>query len=743
MTESLCLFEALGLSSTVAGTVRDLGFTEPTPIQRSSVPVVLSGADIIGRAQTGSGKTAAFALPILDRLERRRTGVQVLVLTPTRELACQVAEAMQQFARGMSWVKFAVLYGGARYDRQLRELRESPQIVVATPGRLADHQRRGSLSLSDVRMVVLDEADEMLAMGFREDVEAILSTTQGPRQTLLFSATMPPAIRELAQRFLKEPVDVSIESTRATAPAIDQRFWIVGGMSKIEALDRVLTGTDYSAMVVFVRTKASAIEIADAIGQRGHDGVALHGDMKQAERERVVGDLRSGKRRLLIATDVAARGLDLSVVSHVVNFDLPGDQESYVHRIGRTGRAGRSGTAISFVSPRERFRLRILERASGGSISPYPMPTTATIRQVRIDRFREDIARISDTPAVSHYREIVREFVASGGLTVEDIAASVSALLHRGNPIIPPMRVVERRASERRSDEREGAEEKREVRGVVERGEERTRPSRVRSSENDQSDPSLRFVSCEIDGGRQGGLTGEAIVAALADALGVPSRLLGKVRILEDRSTVEIPEEGIERAKKRLRRLWIVDRRYKVAPIEETSPREKREYSAERRERVPARRSGAEMRVAEDNSDRIERRERRGVVREDGTRRSGAHRGERKEGADRVVSALRSRARQGDSRDDRAPRNEGRRGVSQRGAQSRDRERLSSERSPRRNGPQRDVNASRSRVPSERGPRQSGRRIGADNDAPRGRRSGSRDGRTSAGGRREKTQSRR
>lgn len=605
-------FSDLGLSSQGAAIAQRLGFTEPTPIQRQSIPIALSGADIIGRAQTGSGKTAAFSLPILERIERSAEGVQALVLTPTRELACQVAEAIRLFAAEMPWVRVAVLYGGSRYDKQMRELRDRPQIVVATPGRLMDHQRRGSVSLDKVRIAVLDEADEMLAMGFKEDVETILSTTPATKQTLLFSATMPDSIRGLAQQFLREPVDVSVQSSSATAPSIDQRFWIVTGMTKIEALNRLLTAVNFSAMVVFVRTKAATIEVAESLSQRGHDAVALHGDMRQLERERVVEDLRAGKRRLLVATDVAARGLDLTVVSHVVNFDLPGDLESYIHRIGRTGRAGREGMAIAFVTPRERHRLRALERVSAGRLAPFVMPTASEIRQVRIDRFREEIRRIAQQPVVGSYRPIIEGMVEEGGLSAVDVAAAVSALLHQGNHLLPPERRREARSEGRTrelaipvNDDEERREppqrrrvasrstddipyERRERRPSSDRPE---RPIRERSSS--RAPAGRGEVLCEIAGGSNDGLTVSAVVAALAEATGIPGRLLGSVRISAERSTVALPADAIGEAKKRLRRLWIIDKRYRVEAVEKGPVQRDEEF-----EKRPRTRRTEEPRVA-------------------------------------------------------------------------------------------------------------------------------------------------
>lgn len=587
-------FASLGLSSQGAAIAERLGFAEPTPIQKQSIPIALAGSDIIGRAQTGSGKTAAFSLPILERIERSAEGVQALVLTPTRELACQVAEAIRLFAAEMPWVRVAVLYGGSRYDKQMRELRDRPQIVVATPGRLMDHQRRGSVSLDKVRIAVLDEADEMLAMGFKEDVETILGTTPTTKQTLLFSATMPDSIRGLAQRFLREPVDVSIQSSSATAPSIDQRYWIVTGMSKIEALNRLLTSIDFSAMVVFVRTKAATIEVAESLTQRGHDAVALHGDMRQAERERVVEDLRAGKRRLLVATDVAARGLDLTVVSHVVNFDLPGDLESYIHRIGRTGRAGREGMAIAFVSPREKHRLRALERVSAGRIAPFVMPTAFEIRQVRIDRFREEIRRVSEQPVVGTYRQIIEGIVEEGNLSAVDVAAAVSAILHQGNPLLPPERRREDRPEPRLREQRvfsEADEERREssprrrvsTQRAEERPEERVRREPRKTSDrlerpardrvNVRTPAGRDELTCEISGGSNDGLTVSSIVAALSEATGIPGRLLGSIRVNADRSTVVLPAEVIGEAKKRLRRLWIIDKRYRVEAVERETRR--------------------------------------------------------------------------------------------------------------------------------------------------------------------------
>ena len=364
MTDTPLSFDTLELSPEILQTVQELGYETPSPIQAASIPHLLAGRDLLGQAQTGTGKTAAFALPILQRIDVTRRVPQALVLAPTRELAIQVAEAFQTYARHLEGFHILPVYGGQGMGQQLRQLARGVHVIVGTPGRVMDHLRRETLNLDHLQTLVLDEADEMLRMGFIEDVDWILDHTPDTRQTALFSATMPAPIKKIADRHLREPAEIKIQSKTSTVEAINQQFWLVSGLQKLEALTRILDAGDIDAMLIFVRTKTETVELAEKLEARGYEAAALNGDMTQVLREKVIDRLKKGSLDIVIATDVAARGLDVDRITHVVNYDIPYDTETYVHRIGRTGRAGRKGTAILFVAPRERRMLRAIEQAT-------------------------------------------------------------------------------------------------------------------------------------------------------------------------------------------------------------------------------------------------------------------------------------------------------------------------------------------------------------------------------------------
>ena len=387
-------FSALALDANVVRALTDVGYETPSPIQAATIPPLLEGRDVIGQAQTGTGKTAAFALPVLSRIDVKPGKPQALVLAPTRELAIQVAEAFQKYATYMPGFQVLPIYGGQSYGPQLQGLKRGAQIVVGTPGRIIDHLDKGTLDLSALKFVVLDEADEMLRMGFIDDVEKLLQATPEGRQVALFSATMPSPIRRIAQTYLKDPVEITIKNKTTTAANIRQRYWWVSGVHKLDALTRILEAESFDAMIVFARTKSATEELASKLQARGFAAAAINGDMAQAQRERVIDQLKNGKLDILIATDVAARGLDVERISHVLNYDIPHDTESYVHRIGRTGRAGRNGEAILFVTPRERNLLRQIERATRQPIEQMQLPTIEAVNDTRVNKFNQ---RISDT----------------------------------------------------------------------------------------------------------------------------------------------------------------------------------------------------------------------------------------------------------------------------------------------------------------------------------------------------------
>jgi ATP-dependent RNA helicase DeaD len=422
-------FRDLGLGEDVLKALVDAGYESPSPIQAATIPLLLAGRDVVGQAQTGTGKTAAFALPVLSRIDVSLKPPQALVLVPTRELAIQVAEAFQRYASHMRGFHVLPIYGGQSYTPQLHSLKRGVHVVVGTPGRVMDHMKRGTLDLSALSHVVLDEADEMLQMGFLDDVEWILSHAPKERTVALFSATLPAAVRRIAQTQLRDPAEVTIKSKTTTAANIRQRYWVVSGMHKLDALTRLLEAETFDAMLVFARTKQSTEELAERLGARGFAVEALNGDIAQAQRERTVARLKSGQIDIVVATDVAARGLDVERISHVINFDVPYDTESYVHRIGRTGRAGRSGEAILFIAPRERNMLRVIERATRQVIEPMQLPTVADVNQRRITRFTQRITEALASGEAQEYRGVLEQYEQDHNVPAIEIAAALASML--------------------------------------------------------------------------------------------------------------------------------------------------------------------------------------------------------------------------------------------------------------------------------------------------------------------------
>ncbi len=428
-------FADLGLSEVVLRAVKTIGYESASPIQAATIPALLEGADILGQAQTGTGKTAAFALPILSKLDMKKRAPQALVLVPTRELAIQVAEAFQKYAAGMNGFHVLPIYGGQSYVPQLNALKRGPQVIVGTPGRIIDHLERGTLQLDTIRTVVLDEADEMLDMGFADAMDAILSQTPAGKQVALFSATMAPNIRRIAQRHLKNPREVVIKGKTGTAANIKQSYWMVSGLHKLDALTRIVEVADFDAMLVFVRTKQSTVELAEKLQARGFSAVALNGDIQQSMREKTVAQLKAGKFDILVATDVAARGLDVERVTHVVNFDVPYDTESYVHRIGRTGRAGRSGEAILFIAPRERNLLRLIERATRQTIEPLSLPSVDDVNTRRLAKFKARIGEAMAGNTTEFYRKAVQEVALETGADLLSVAAAIASMVEGNAPV--------------------------------------------------------------------------------------------------------------------------------------------------------------------------------------------------------------------------------------------------------------------------------------------------------------------
>ena len=431
-------FSDLGLQDELVQGLRDVGYEAPTPIQAATIPPLLAGSDVLGQAQTGTGKTGAFALPILAKIDITKPQTQAMVLVPTRELAIQVAEAFQRYAIHMKGFHVLPIYGGQSYTPQLKGLKRGAHVIVGTPGRVMDHMKRGSLPLDGMSFLVLDEADEMLQMGFVDDIEWILEQSPPTRQIALFSATVPAAIRRIAQRHLREPKEITIRSKTSTAPNIRQRYWLVSGMHKLDALTRILEVETFDAMLVFVRTKLETVELSERLEARGFEAAPLNGDIPQQQRERTIAALKSGKVDIVVATDVAARGLDVERVSHVVNYDVPYDSESYIHRIGRTGRAGRSGEAILFIAPRERNMLRIIERATRQQIAQMNLPSVAAVNEQRVAKFKQRIADVLAGGEAQAFRGIVEEFQAEHNVSPLDIASALASLLQGSTPLLLP-----------------------------------------------------------------------------------------------------------------------------------------------------------------------------------------------------------------------------------------------------------------------------------------------------------------
>jgi len=502
-------FADLGLGKPLLKALSDVGYETPSPIQAETIPLLLAGNDVVGLAQTGTGKTAAFALPILDSLDTRAGAPQALVLAPTRELALQVCEAFERYAAHLKGVHVLPVYGGQGYGVQLSALRRGVHVVVGTPGRIIDHIEKGTLDLSQLSHLVLDEADEMLKMGFAEDVETILATTPADKQVALFSATMPAQIRRLAKKYLNEPVEVTVKARTATATNITQRYLVVSYQQKLDALTRILEVENFEAMIIFVRTKHETETLSERLRARGFSAQAINGDIVQAQRERTVNQLKAGKLDILVATDVAARGLDVERISHVVNFDIPTDTESYVHRIGRTGRAGRHGDAISFVTPRERYLLNHIETATRQPLTQMSLPTVDEVNTTRLARFDDRITEALESPQVDFFRDVVSHYLREHDVPEVDVAAALAIALQGDSPLLLDT----------------------EIEPPVER------PKRERAPRRERDD----LVTYRIAVGKRHKVNPRMIVGALANEGGLKRADFGYIGIQVDHSTVELP----------------------------------------------------------------------------------------------------------------------------------------------------------------------------------------------------------
>ncbi|MCP4337923.1 MAG: DEAD/DEAH box helicase [Desulfobulbaceae bacterium] len=550
-------FADFGLSAPLLQAVNAAGYETPTPIQKEMIPHVLEGRDVVGQAQTGTGKTAAFALPLLSRLEPGKSP-QILVLAPTRELAIQVAESFAEYGKHLKNFNVLPIFGGQDYSIQLRQLQKGVQVVVGTPGRVMDHLRRGTLKPATIHSLVLDEADEMLRMGFLDDVEWILDQLPGRKQTALFSATMPPNIRKIAQKYLKDPVEITIKNKAATAPTINQRCLITAGgfAKKVDSLSRIIEAESVDGILIFVRTKIQTVEIAEQLVNHGYLAAPLNGDIPQSQRLRTVEQLKSKKIDILVATDVAARGLDVERISHVVNFDIPFDTESYIHRIGRTGRAGRSGEAILFVNPRERSMLRSIERATRQKITTMELPSIADINKKRIVKFKEKItgALQADT---SFYQNLIEEYLEETQVDPRQLAAALAQLSQGNTPLLkvePKFRSepapVNRRSTPSKSFDK--------------------RP-KTRKSMSVQLPPEEGMERFRIQLGNNEGVKPGNIVGAIANEADISSKHIGRIDIFDSYSTVDLPFGMPEDILRILQRARIGNKAMKLQKIGEAS----------------------------------------------------------------------------------------------------------------------------------------------------------------------------
>ena len=555
-------FDQLGLSAPLLAALEEVGYETPSPIQAETIPVLLSGRDLVGQAQTGTGKTAAFALPLLSRIDLSLQQPQVLVLAPTRELALQVAEAFQRYASKLKGFHVLPIYGGQDFKPQLQRLRRGAHVVVGTPGRVMDHIRRGTLVLDSLKALVLDEADEMLRMGFIDDVEWILEQTPPKRQVALFSATMPKEIRRIASAYLREPAEVSIKVKTTTAETIKQRYWTVSGFHKLDALTRILEAEEFDAVLVFVRTRIATVELAEKLAARGHNTAALNGDIVQKQREKTVSDLKSGKLDIIVATDVAARGLDVQRISHVINYDIPYDTEAYVHRIGRTGRAGRKGEAILFVAPRERRMLAAIERATRQKITRMELPSTEEINDRRVATFKQ---RITDTLAdegLDFYQQLIESYRLEHNIPAIEIAAALAKLAQGDQPLL--LKNAPKPKAARKERERDDSSKR-------ERGKDKKGGKQSRQPGQEPDMPSM--VPYRIEVGERDGVKPANIVGAIANEAGLEGQYIRRIDIHEDHTTLELPDGMPRDIERILKKAWVCGKQLHIRSLE---PKEKR-----------------------------------------------------------------------------------------------------------------------------------------------------------------------
>jgi len=535
------MFSDLALPDELNQILSEIGYEKPSPIQAESIPVLLAGKDIIGQAQTGTGKTAAFALPLLAKVNVKLKKPQVLVLAPTRELAIQVAEAINTYAKYLKGLQVVPIYGGQSFPIQLKQLARGPQIIVGTPGRVMDHMRKGKIKWDAMHTLVLDEADEMLRMGFLEDVEWVLEQTPNDRQIALFSATMPKEVKRVAERFLNKPIEIRIKTKTATASTIEQFYLTVSHHNKIDALTRILEVEETDAIIIFARTKNATTELADRLSARGFAAAAINGDMAQAAREKTIEQLKNGGLDILVATDVAARGLDVTRISHVINYDITQDVESYVHRIGRTGRAGREGKAILFVTPREKRMLFLIEKNVGNKITRIALPSTDQINDQRVERFKAKITEKINSGKLDPYLEILQNYQMETDQTGIQIAAALASLGHEKSPLLVEDMPSPKESRKQRQQTDYGRSNERKPRRNNKDGESRSGKDFSRDAERLADHPEIEMCRYVMMVGFNAGIKPGNVVGAIANEIDIESQYIGHIKIYDDFSTVDLP----------------------------------------------------------------------------------------------------------------------------------------------------------------------------------------------------------
>ena len=556
--ESSVNFNSFGLSDALLKVLEEVGYEVPTAIQEQCITHLLNGHDVIGQAQTGTGKTAAFALPLIDRIDLNNNQVQLLVLVPTRELAIQVSEAIQTYARHLKGFHVLPIYGGQSYDVQLRPLKRGVHAVVGTPGRVMDHLKRGTLKLNSLKALVLDEADEMLKMGFIDDVKWVMEKLPKERQIALFSATIPDVIRRVAEKFLNSPKLVKVKTKTATAQTISQRYWLVGGVHKLDALTRILEVESFDALLIFVRTKTATIDLAEKLSARGFTAEAINGDIAQNQRERIITQLKNGKIDILIATDVAARGLDVDRISHVVNYDIPQDPESYVHRIGRTGRAGREGKAILFVAPRERRMLKTIEKITRQPIDPMQLPSAKIINEQIVNNFKQRITDTLDNQELSIFEELILDYQKGHEIDAFKIASAL-ALMAQGTE---PLLLNEKEINQTSFDEKN-----------------KNKISVSIHADTLKDHPKILMRRYKVAVGHKDKIKPGNVLGAIANEAEISSEFIGAIQIFQDFTTVDLPDEMPKETLQILKNIRVFDKKLNIEELNDsnniTSPREK------------------------------------------------------------------------------------------------------------------------------------------------------------------------